>query len=202
MRALVFGSFNPVTNAHVSMGIAAREALGPGTVVTYVPASDEYIKGWKKYGNGSVLSAETRIMLLKNAVIPYGFEVSSVEVDRTTDGKTYNTMKYFGFDDCVLCLGMDNISQIKKWYNWQNLMFQGHLLLFRRKLSEEQHKEAAHVLQYAAHPYVFADLPNESAGISSTQVRDCYRNRDFKKLKSLVPENVFQYLEVNDNVYI
>lgn len=201
-RALIFGSFNPVTNAHISMGITAKKALGPDTVVTYIPASDTYIKSWKKYEDGSILSAGARITLLEDAVTSYGFEVSTIETDGVTDGKTYNTVEYFGFDDCVLCLGMDNILQIKKWYNWQNLLARGHFLLFWRNMNRVRQREADSILGQMTHPYTFACLPKGRADISSTQVRDCYRNRDFKKLKSLVPENVFQYLEVNDNVYI
>ena len=44
--AIIGGSFNPVTKAHVEIGqIAAREL--PGWQILYIPAPDRFLTSWK-----------------------------------------------------------------------------------------------------------------------------------------------------------
>lgn len=197
MRALIFGSFNPVTNAHISMGKAIQNTLGYDVV--YVPASDKYIKSWKGYKEGSVMPADRRVNLLWAEASRHGFTVSTVETDHITDGKTYHTIEYFGFENSVLCLGMDNITQMKKWYKWEDLLSKTRLLIFQREgyVIDNEMKE---ILNYSRN-YRIMDIPFYDAGLSSTEVRNCYINRDMKKLKQMVPELTYKYLEENEHVY-
>lgn len=199
MRALIFGSFNPVTNAHISMGIYAQDILGKDYDIKYIPASDEYIKSWKGYKEGSVMPADRRLNLLWAEASRHGFTVSTVETDHITDGKTYNTIQYFGFKDSVLCLGMDNILQMKKWYKWKDLLTKTRLLIFEREgyVVDDEIKE---VLSYSCN-YKIAGIPFYDAGISSTEVRNCYINGDMIRLKQLVPEATYKYLKEDEHVY-
>lgn len=194
MKAFIFGSFNPVTNAHIEMGLAARNALGPDAQIIYEPASDRYLRSWKGYQDGNVLPENVRVRLLYEAVKDYGFITSTVEIVGLTDGKTYNTIGYYGFEDSVLCLGMDNIAELPKWYNWQELLQKVKLLIFRR---EDQMREASDkVSDVLAHAngYQIIDLPSQN-GISATRVRDYYRKGWMEEVKALVPANVYKYYE-------
>ncbi len=199
MRALIFGAFNPVTNAHIDMGIIARTVLGQDYNITYVPASDDYIKSWKGYKEGSVMFADYSVLLLRAEVSKHGFTVSTVETEGITDGKTYNTIKHFGFNDSILCLGMDNIIQMKKWYKWKELLARTRLLIFKRQ-GYLVNNEIMEILNQSCR-YEITEMPSYDAGLSSTEVRNCYINRDMERLRQLVPESTYKYLEENEYVY-
>lgn len=214
-KAFIFGTFNPCHNVHVEMGIMTKHVLGNNYDVIYIPTSDEYIRSWKGYKEGSVLPGDIRIKLLQDAVCEHGFDVSSVEIMGLTDGRTYNTINYFGFDDSVLCLGMDNIIQMKKWYRYEELLEKVKLLIFKRKgyadgqmaYSEEALSQSAEVMEILKHSCGYKICKSENpSGISSTEVRKLYMERNIDrrsmdKLKELVPVNVFKYLEENEDVY-
>ena len=201
MNAYIFGTFNPVTNAHIQMGIVTRNVLGPKCKVIYVPDSDEYIKSWKGYTEGSRLPGKERVGLLRDAVKDYGFGISTVEVEGITDGKTYNTLKYLGFEDTFLCLGIDNIVQIKKWYRWHDLLKKVRLMVFEREGYNSVHSDDVTKVLEAALEYNMVTLPAKTFGISSTEVRRCYINGELSQLKAYVPANVYDYLKENKNVY-
>ena len=77
--AIIGGSFNPVTKAHVEIGqIAAREL--PGWQILYIPAPDRFLTSWKAMKKNDILSGEQRLNLLRKAVEPYGFLCEDCEV--------------------------------------------------------------------------------------------------------------------------
>lgn len=199
MRALICGTFNPPTNAHMDMGRAAQNVLGKDAVITYVPTGDQYIKSWKGYTPGSVMPAHQRLSLLFVAASSHGFRVSGIEVENEVNGKTYNTVKHFGFDDTVLCLGIDNIAQMKRWYKWETLVRRTRLLVYNRE-GYEMTQDAEEVLANARR-VDYADLYPSSAKISSTLVRRLYKEGDLEAIKRLVPECVYKYLSENERVY-
>ena len=91
--AIIGGSFNPVTKAHVEIGqIAAREL--PGWQILYIPAPDRFLTSWKAMEKNDILSGEQRLNLLRKAVEPHGFLCEDCEVHLKTSAKTYDTMQY------------------------------------------------------------------------------------------------------------
>lgn len=197
MEAFLFGTFNPVTNAHVKMGLKAKEVLGDACRIVYVPAGDDYIRSWKGYKDGSILSGDIRKPLLQEAVSEYGFMASTVEVMELTDGKTWNTLEYLGSDDSVLCIGMDNVPEIRKWYRYQDLLAKYRLLIFKRgrycgRLPDILNESVGYEIAY---------LGPEFEQTSSTLVRNCYVTGRIDEIRNKIPENVFRYLEENKNVY-
>lgn len=209
MKAFIFGTFNPATNAHIDMGIAAVNSLTDkkhqNVDIIYVPTGDDYIRTWKGYTKGSVMPGDIRVQLLAGAVKKHQFIVSGVEVAGITDGKTYNTMKYFRTlypdDEFVLCLGLDNIPQLPKWYRWKELLPKARLLIFERYGEPfPMDTSVKDIVNHAADVDVI-QLPGEDMDISSTMVRKYYLEDNMAALKELVPENVYQYLYHNRDVY-
>lgn len=205
VAAFIFGTFNPPTNAHVQMGLAARRVLGKDCNIVYVPTGDGYIKSWKGYGKGNVLPGGTRVELLQDALRPYPeMMVSRVEVDGIVDGKTIHTLEHYRKfmlpgERCVLCLGMDNIAGMDKWYRYEDLLQEYPLLIFRRG-SYELPERARKVLDMSC-CYAIMNLDGCGEGISSTKVRECYVNKNMEALEGLVPDNVFWYLKENEYAY-
>lgn len=193
----MFGTFNPPTNAHVQMGITAKKVLGDECKIIYVPTNDVYIRDRKHYKEGSVMRGRTRVTLLAEAVYPYDFTVSSVEVDGEVDGKTFNTLEYLGDRDSVLCVGTDNIHKIKKWYRHEDLLAKYRLLIFDR---DGYAKSPSDILGPEVR-WEIAHLDKSCNGLSATLVRDLYIKGELEKVKDLVPLNVFKYLSENRDIY-
>ena len=122
---------------------------------------------------------------------------STVEVMELTDGKTWNTLEYLGSDDSVLCIGMDNVPEIRKWYRYQDLLAKYRLLIFKRgrycgRLPDILNESVGYEIAY---------LGPEFEQTSSTLVRNCYVTGRIDEIRNKIPENVFRYLEENKNVY-
>lgn len=197
MKAFIFGTFNPVTNAHINMGVVAKNRLGQDCSVIYVPAPDRYIREWKGYGEQDILPEQVRLKLLEGAASVCGFEVGDAEITGLSDGKTYNTVEHYGFDGAVLCLGMDNILGIRKWYRWEELLDRVRLLVFRREGYVPGDPDEVKDILDRAISYELADLYVDEAGISSTMVRRYHAEGNMKRVKYLVPPNVYGYLMEN-----
>ena len=114
--AIIGGSFNPVTKAHVEIGqIAAREL--PGWQILYIPAPDRFLTSWKSMEKKEILSGEKRLLLLEKAVKLYGFLCEDCEVFGKTSARTYDTKQYlrdrYGQEtEFVYVCGSDKLSEI------------------------------------------------------------------------------------------
>lgn len=91
--AIIGGSFNPVTKAHVEIGQIASKEL-PGWQILYIPAPDRFLTSWKSMEKREILSGEKRLLLLEKAVKPHGFLCEDCEVFGKTSARTYDTMQY------------------------------------------------------------------------------------------------------------
>lgn len=194
MRAYLFGAFNPPTNAHIAMGLAAQRALGekPWNII-YVPSGESYIRSWKGYGNDNIFPAKDRYELLKTAVSPYEFGVAKVETLGITT-RTYDTLEYLGFDGAVLCLGTDNVAQMKKWYRHEELLPKITLMVFDRSECVPFDDPDIKEIMSMAKSSIRVSLSCDYAGVSSSLVRESMADGDLGMAERLVPENVYWYL--------
>lgn len=203
MRKIVLipGSFNPVTLAHVSMGIKAKDKIKADEII-YIPVKDSFLEGWKDLKSKAILSGDIRFKLLKEAVSPFNFKVSRIEMDEVVSGKTYDTANYFKklYDDSeiYLCFGLDNLLDIDRWYKSEDLIKENKFLIIDRDgksipdklLNDERFKDR-----------LISIRNDDYADVSSTMVRDAYINNDLDSIKDLIPLNVYKYLKENKEVY-
>lgn len=194
MRAYLFGAFNPPTNAHIAMGLAAQQALNekPWNIV-YVPSGESYIRSWKGYDSDNMFPPKDRYELLKTAVSSYEFGVAKVETLGITT-KTYDTLEYLGFDDAVLCLGTDNVAQMKKWYRYEELLPKITLMVFDRSECRPFDDLDVKEIMSMAKSCITVELSCDYVGISSSLVRESMADGDLGMVERLVPENVYEYL--------
>ena len=68
--AIIGGSFNPVTKAHVEIGQIASKEL-PGWQILYIPAPDRFLTSWSRWKK-EILSGK-RTFAARKAVKPHGF---------------------------------------------------------------------------------------------------------------------------------
>lgn len=161
--------------------------------IIYVPSGESYLQSWKDYDKSERIPAQDRYELLKEAVKRYRFGVADTEVRGMTI-KTYDTMEYLGFKDSYLCLGTDNIAQMKRWYRYEELLANTSLLVFKRGGFKAAHDPEVKEILKMARSYIIVPLPYECTGVSSTLVRKAMKDGDIGLVQRLVPVNVYAYL--------
>jgi nicotinate-nucleotide adenylyltransferase len=81
-------------------------------------------------------------------------------------------------------MGGDNVATLHKWKNYEQLLDQHQIYVYKRPNYE--------LGELARHPKIqFFEAP--MLDISATYIRDCIRNK--KSIQYLVNEKVFDYLE-------
>lgn len=191
---LIFGTFNPVTNAHIGMGIAAKRAL-PEADIVYVPSSGRFLHSWKNLDVQNTLSDEDRVMLLRSAAANYGFGVETIEVDGTVDGRTYHTVQYFKNlgKKVIICMGMDKVPEFHIWYKGEELLRENRLLICTRSNTHIDDVATELVRQYRDH-FTEIEMGEDTQNVSATQIREAYLNGTLEQVRDRMPEVVYEYL--------
>lgn len=195
---LIFGTFNPLTIAHVNMSAIAKRTL-PDADVIYIPAKNRFLRSWKGLDNRAILDDKIRLGLIREAFCGTDYvSVSSVEIDGLTDGRTYNTIRYFrdekGYDDIYLCFGTDKVAELHTWYRGPEIIRENRFLILTRGqgLSEAMTEETA---MYRDN---FIEVPCDMPSVSATMVREACQKGELDRVKDFLPFNVYDYLKQNN----
>ena len=200
---MIIGTFNPITNAHIHIGEMAKEVL-PDANVFYVPAKDDFLKGWKGMNESMVLKEDERLMLVRKAVEPLKFEVSDIEIKRIVDGKTIHTAEYFkkvlGFDTVYFCMGTDKIPELHRWFEGERLISEYKFLIIER---EGKPLNEVMTEQTKAHAGNFISVQDDGscADISSTKIRSACTDGRLEEVKRDIPEEVYLYLKERKELF-
>lgn len=193
---IIPGSFNPVTNAHIEMALTAKKTVGADKVI-FIPAHDTYVAKKK-----TLIPGNYRVSLINSIPICEQNNVcaSNIEIISSFPPKTYNTLKQLEHIDkendiqneYYICLGMDNIIDLPNWYNYENLIKEHKFIACTRngqRLDDALAK--AGLTKYKNH---FMEIKIPENNTSSTLVRNLCEKSEYKKVKELVPQNVYEYL--------
>lgn len=193
---LVPGSFNPVTNAHIDMALAAKKAVN-ADIVYFIPAHDRYVAQKK-----IIMPGSDRVALL-NAVPKCrrnGMLALDIEVNSSSPTKTYDTVIALQKSDearhieneYYLCFGMDNIKTLRTWYRWQDLIKEYRFVAcVREGQTLETALEESDLTEYNDR---FTEIQIPENHVSSSLVRELSASGQFEAIRDMVPENVYEYL--------
>lgn len=197
--AIIGGSFNPVTKAHVEIGqIAAKEL--PGWQILYIPAPDRFLTSWKAMEQHDILSGEQRLRLLKKATESHGFLCEDCEVYGKTSAKTYDTMQYLrnsygGDTQLIYVCGTDKLSELSIWYRAEGIFELAKILVIPRDGDEpEKMIEEIPFLRGHRDRILISHEPRIYPNFSATKVRESIKAGD-GKWKEMVPEEIIAELE-------
>jgi nicotinate-nucleotide adenylyltransferase len=115
------GTFDPIHNAHLLLGEAAREQFGLDRII-YIPNNLAHF-----VNRTEVTSGDIRYQMVKMAISdnPY-FTCSRLEIDKPEGTYTYNTIQdlklMYPGDELYLILGGDSIIGLDTWNNAKELM--------------------------------------------------------------------------------
>lgn len=194
---LLFGAFNPFTNAHLHIGKLAREQY-PDYDIYYVPARINYMLEWKGMNQTDIINEEIRLDMIRGAIgVLAGFYVTDIEIKGVVNGKTYNTIRYFkeelGYDDVVLCMGTDKVDELETWYNGQDLVRDNKFLIITRNGESLDERMTAYTRAYSSN---FTEIKNtECSYVSASMIRDAISRGDWKKVEENVPFYVYEKLK-------
>lgn len=188
---LVFGAFNPVTNAHIEIGLIAQKEY-PDSHIIYIPSGENYLKGWKNLERPHILSSEARWRLLEKSIRPYGFDISDIELTGRgiVDGRTYNTLKYY-FDP-IIVIGADKLDELEFWYRGEEILQHYEFLVITRNNSKGKLPKYLNHYESKLH---YAEGNSKYQEVSSSMVRQACIDGNLDSVKDFIPECVYDYLK-------
>lgn len=192
---LLFGTFNPVTNAHIALGDRVQKLL-PDADVIYIPCNGRFLHSWKKLDGQQIFSDEERVRLLTDAVTPRGFQVDSLEVQGLVDGKTYHTVAYFKerYEKVFLCMGMDKVGEFHLWYRAEELLGENRFLICTRSHLHIDDVKTELVEKYRDH-FREVSMEDDTQDISATQIREAFLEGTLDLVRDKIPCNVYEFLK-------
>jgi nicotinate-nucleotide adenylyltransferase len=185
---LFFGSFNPVHVGH--MIIANFMATQTDLDQVWMIVSPQNPLKDKK----TLAKERTRYNLVQLAIGENSkIKASDIEFKLPKPSYTIDTLTYLkekkAENEYVLIMGSDNLETLHKWKNYEILLAEYAIYIYKRPEFENK--------SYLNHPnihYFEAPMMN----ISSTFIRDCIKNN--KSIQYLVADAVFEYLSIT-NIY-
>lgn len=190
---LIFGSFNPIHNAHIGIGELAIDS-GLVDEVWFVIAKQNPFKD--NYG----VDFDDRERMIGIALMEThlrGYKMKNVSVEKfllDDKPKTYNTLNaikiensYQEVDYTIIC-GDDMYNQIPTWYNGQQLLDEYKFIVFGRDNDTPIVCENVKYLN-----------TNGLENISSTKIREMIKNDDDNVL-NYINEYVLKYIK-DFNIY-
>lgn len=192
-RAVVIGgTFRPITNAHIEMGIQAEKRF-PDANIIYIPSNLEFISGWKEITKDDIFGDKYRMELINKSIKPYGFLLSIIEAYGITNGTAYETVLFLqsiGYKEITWCIGYDKLDELMKWSNACWLLKNIDFLVFSRNQKENNNMYSN---------FEMIKLDDEFQEMSSTKVRNAFKNNDFETIKEMVPDCVYKFLKEKKN---
>ncbi len=129
------GSFNPVHTGHLRAAEEIKESLLLDKVV-FIPAS---VHPFKKKGDITDKKKRCQMLRLATRNNP-DFEISEIELQREGVSYTIDTLKYFADSDpgaqFYFIVGNENLAQIEKWNQYQDLFFYANFAVIERPGSD------------------------------------------------------------------
>lgn len=174
---LFFGSFNPVHTGHLIVAEQMLEASGLDKVWFVLSPQNPF----KLQQN--LLDQQLRFRLLQRAVEGNNrFEASDVEFHLSLPSYTIHTLEHLHAlhpeHQFSLIMGSDNLSGFEKWKDYESILSNYSILVYRRGEVDEKWNHAPTVHLFDV-PYIH---------ISATFIREAVRQQ--KTIRYLVPASI------------
>lgn len=185
------GTFDPIHNAHLLLGEAAREQFGLDRVI-YIPNNLQHLKNRTEITPGDIRYQMVKMAISDN---PY-FTCSRIEIDKqegTYTVDTINSLKLmYPGDELFLILGGDSIIGIDTWYKADELLRSCTILAAVR---EEDDLQALDKKRRELNTRFGADiriLTFNRLDISSTEIRQ--RVKTGRSVRYLMPDECIEFM--------
>lgn len=199
--AIITGTFNPVTTAHIKLAVLAVKEIQDAMVI-YVPAKNQFLKEWKHLDDSDIMSESERVDILSQAIKTYGFVCDTCEITGEVPGDTYHTLHYLAkkygasVDETYYICGSDKLSEIKKWYN-SDLLLREFKFLVVRRTNDKVERFINQDKFLSENKERFRILPGDEffQDVSATKVREAIKTGSLTEVREFLPEEAYYYLE-------
>lgn len=182
------GTFDPPHVAHIVLAAAAVDQLALDKLVVTVAGVP-----WQKVGSRDISPGETRLEMAEAAFAPVErVEVSDIELRRTGNSYTIDTLRELDDGDCelFLLLGTDTAAGLDTWDRYEEIAELASIAVFPRRGYEDATPPAG---------FTWRKLSLPGLEISSTNLRE--RVRSSKPVVGLVPPAVHEIID-RDRLYL
>ncbi|RKM62508.1 nicotinate (nicotinamide) nucleotide adenylyltransferase [Butyrivibrio sp. CB08] len=185
------GTFDPIHNAHLLLGEAAREQFGLDRII-YIPNNLAHF-----INRTEITSGDIRYQMVKMAIAdnPY-FTCSRLEIDKPEGIYTYDTIQelklMYPGDELYLILGGDSVIGLDTWYKAKELMQSCVILAAVRAdddLAALDKKQRELATRFGADIRL---MTFNRIDISSTEIRQ--RVKTGRSVRYLMPEQCIEYM--------
>jgi nicotinate-nucleotide adenylyltransferase len=183
---LFFGSFNPVHIGHMIIAnfMASHTDLEK---VMMIVSPQNPLKLKNTLAKDYDRLHWVRLAIGENPLL----EVSDIEFSLPKPSYTIDTLTYlkekFPKKEFVLIMGGDNVGTLPKWKNYEQILAQHEIYVYKRPNTELGELENHPKITYFEAPML---------DISATYIRNCIKDK--KSIEYLLPEKVFADLEKNN----
>lgn len=189
--AIIGGTFNPVTKAHIAIAKNAKEFVKADLVI-FVPTKIDYIKKWKKYQNSDIYTDDLRLNMLRACENEW-MKIDTCEMEGIVSGRTYDTVQYikekYHTKDVYFIIGSDKLKELPRWYKCEKFLKEEKFIVIPR---DQDHVEDLignnHKLSQYKNAFIIAEADAEYKNYSSTKVRKYIRDGYYEKAKEMIPE--------------
>ena len=186
------GSFDPVHNAHIRLGLYAMQSLSLSRVI-YVPTA------FPPHKVRALTENKHRVEMLRLATAGHvGFSVSEHELGNDSYSYTADTLKYFTKlypkAQLVLLVGADSAAYLDTWYKAEYIFKTAEIAVLARG---DFDADLQVILEKLAkkHGARISKIPGDALAVSSAQIRSMVLRGE--KISALVPETVADYIKKN-----
>jgi len=192
--AIIGGSFNPVTNGHLQLGL----------FVSNIDFIDEvwYVPNYKSVFGKDLESWTDRIVMLQKAIsYLYAltehkvFRLSNIEAEYDLDGYTitlsqklkelYKNVNFY------FAIGQDIANNIHKYKYYDKLIDELNFIIIPRKGYTPTNE------WYLNDKHIYKKLDESLIEVSSSEVRKYIRTNEIWKLLTKIPLEVLDYIKIN-----
>ncbi len=189
------GSFDPVHNAHIRMGLYAKESLGLSRVI-YVPTA------CPPHKMRALTENAHRLEMLRLALAGHeGFELSDYELQNQTYSYTADTLEYFKKlypkAELVLLVGADSAAYLDTWYKADTIFKTAEIGVFARGDFDTDLQAVFSRLELQNGARI-TQIPGDVLSVSSAQIRTAVQKGE--DISGLVPAAVSAYIAAQ-NLY-
>ena len=202
---LLFGSFNPVTKAHVETLTTSMKFVGANRGI-FIPTSYEHIFGKMVKTKGRMmLSNDLRVKMLQSVCDSDDrLSVCTYEMDNSIVNNTKKTLEYLIKNNpnstIYYTCGADKIKSFTKWNNIDYILSNVELIVFNRSdIDIDTIINNDSTLKKYSNKFNVMNSISDST-ISSTKIRSMFLggNSEYKKLLPDGVDTIFSQLNPND----
>ncbi len=188
------GTFNPPHNAHKVM-LDAVDRLTEVEKILVVPTNIPPHKEFK----GFVASGEHRLNMCR--LLCEGnikTEVNDMELKRGGKSYSFYTLSELKqrYNDLYILIGGDMLADFDTWFNYKEILKLAGILAVRRPgVNHEEFDRMVESLRALGGSVLVLDV--DMPDISSTEIRNLAVANNDDRLKQLLPNNIYGYIEEN-----